>query len=195
MRRKFNNVPNKCIIVDGEEYWISRASAVCITFMVYKDGNYYILLSKRGKGCPDEVGKWNLICGYLDNNETLEEAAIRETYEESGLELDVMMQQNPDKVLFNSMLTPWRTGSDAKPGKKQNVTHHYGLVMNVDEFPVVSNLYCEPNEVDDYQWLSIEDLIDGKYDFEFAFNHDVISGRFVELYMSYALEMMSHIVD
>ena len=58
--------------------WFSRSNAVvCVTFAKDLDGIVYVLASDRGEGTPDPefVGAWNLVCGYLDFNETLEEAA------------------------------------------------------------------------------------------------------------------------
>lgn len=76
-------------VVDKEsekEYWISRASAVVgIVYGLDKDGEPHFLVSKRGPGCPDHVGKWAFTCGYLDWDETKKEAVVRELWEELGL--------------------------------------------------------------------------------------------------------------
>jgi 8-oxo-dGTP diphosphatase len=45
-----------------------------------------ILLGKRGQGLL-EAGKWGLFGGYVELHETVEEAAVRETMEESGWEI------------------------------------------------------------------------------------------------------------
>jgi 8-oxo-dGTP diphosphatase len=42
-----------------------------------------ILLGKRSKGLL-EAGKWGLLGGYVNRDETVEAAASRETMEESG---------------------------------------------------------------------------------------------------------------
>ena len=80
-------------IVDKEtnkSYWISRSVAVTgLISAVGKDGEVYFLLERRGPGCPDNIGKLCSICGYLDWDETLEEAIVRETYEETGYKFDV----------------------------------------------------------------------------------------------------------
>ena len=81
----------------GKTYWISRAMAV-VGIIVLHDievGNnpkditdkLYYLISQRGPGCPDFVGKWQCTCGYLDFDETLLEALRREIYEELGLDI------------------------------------------------------------------------------------------------------------
>ena len=57
--------------VDGKEYWISRSNAVVGIVFKWENGQYHILANKRGKGCPDYVGKWNIPCGYVDYNESI----------------------------------------------------------------------------------------------------------------------------
>ena len=50
--------------------------------------DYKVLICKRAiEPC---LGKWNLPAGYLENNETAEEGAIRETKEEANAEVDIV---------------------------------------------------------------------------------------------------------
>ena len=78
-------------IETGKEYWISRSVAVAV--IIYgkdlsgKDENVF-LIHKRGPGCPDNIGKWSVNCGYINWGETIKQAAIRETFEETGLKLN-----------------------------------------------------------------------------------------------------------
>lgn len=44
-----------------------------------------IYLQKRGPGCRDQVGEWELPGGELERGEDLETAAVREVEEETGL--------------------------------------------------------------------------------------------------------------
>lgn len=49
--------------------------------IVHKQGG--VLLARRG--IEPRKGYWNLPCGFMENNETIEEGAIREVLEETGL--------------------------------------------------------------------------------------------------------------
>lgn len=75
----------------GREYWISRSVAVVAFVFGYdEDEREYILAEQRGPGTPDPEfrGCWCLPCGYVDFDETIEEAASREVFEETGLKID-----------------------------------------------------------------------------------------------------------
>ena len=58
---------------------------VCVNALVLKDNQ--VLLGKRGTVKGEKIlefGKWGLIGGFLDRDETLEEGLKREVLEESG---------------------------------------------------------------------------------------------------------------
>ena len=84
---KFTSTPNRCVIVDGEEIWVSRSVTVLAILVVVCDGSAYVPLNKRGPDLPSEVGKWCLAGGYLDYDETIGGAVMREVWEELGLDL------------------------------------------------------------------------------------------------------------
>lgn len=46
-----------------------------------------ILLAKRG--IEPRKGYWNLPCGFMENEETIEQGALREVLEETGLEVKI----------------------------------------------------------------------------------------------------------
>ena len=170
---KFNNRHNEQVtLADGRIIWLSRSCAVVTTLACRVDGRIYILLGKRGIGCPDEVGKWNLPCGYLDWDETLSEAAIREVFEETGVNVNAIAS---DSIILDHMQDPWRISSDAKPNSKQNVTHHLYRYFNAEKLPETSTAYCEPNEIDELQWRDINQL-EG---LDYAFGHDMIMQEFL----------------
>ena len=83
--------PNKCIKDEnGNEQWISRSTVVIpVVFRLdEKTGDIYTLVEKRGPAVS-HPGEWCCPCGYIDWDETLEEACQREVREETGLNLNL----------------------------------------------------------------------------------------------------------
>jgi len=153
---------NFCILgPDNKEYWISRAMAVVVmVFAKDENGNKYILAVERGKGTPDPeyVGTYCLPCGYLDYNETLKQAAIRELKEETGLTASdfqlklVSINDNPEK------------------DKRQNVTFRYKIdaVRTVESLSKELTLeFSEKDEVSNIAFINLKNIDDYKW----AFNH------------------------
>ena len=160
---KFNNRPNECITTtDGRIMWLSRSVAVAVSIIVVNKNTPYILVNQRGTGVPDFQGYWNLPCGYLDYDETTEEAAVREVWEECGVNAKRLIAQT--QIEFFSK--PWDISS-TPDNNKQNVTIHYGLHAVVEQLPALSNANNEPNETADIRWLPLTELDT----LRFAFNH------------------------
>lgn len=138
---------------DGKTYWVSRSIAVLCYVFAYINGRMCLLANKRGTGV-DKTGKWNAPSGFLDYDETLEQAAARETWEETGIHVD------PKKlVLFG-------TNSDTTR-KSQNVLIIYGTYIDrlmyfkkYDTDVLTSSENCEPNEVDEIKWIPINEIDD-----------------------------------
>ncbi len=83
--------PNKCIKDEnGNDVWISRSTVVIpIVFKMNEEtGEIFTLVEKRGPAVS-HPGEWCCPCGYIDWDETLEEACQREVREETGLTLDI----------------------------------------------------------------------------------------------------------
>lgn len=115
--------------------------------IIVRDGK--VLMIKRN-GEPDK-GKWALIGGYLDWNETVEEAVVREVKEEVGLTTKV-------RTLLGVYSNPDRDHG------LQNVA----IVFSLDLLS--EDIKAKETEVQAVQWFPLEDLPD-----EIAFNHrDVI---------------------
>lgn len=135
-------------MVDGQERWISR-SVAAVTYVFTKiDGEVYILANKRGKGLPNNVGKWNCPSGFLDYDETIEQCATREVFEETG----VNIRQN-QLHLLEVDTDPKRSG--------QVVLFRYWAVYNGDP-DVLTAEHSEPNEVDEIKWIKMSEI--GDYD-------------------------------
>ena len=162
----------------GKIYWISRAIAVTgiIITKDFDSNEVYVLLERRGSGCPDNIGKLCCVCGYLNWDETRLDALKREAYEETGLRID-----NEDSCTIREL----ETIDDPNRDARQNVVtryliwyHHYtelkGLldsgVINID----TKSRGGEDNEVSEFLLLS-ESQIKSLPSEEFAFGHkDVI---------------------
>lgn len=143
---------------NGKLYWYSRSVAVShFVFAKDKDDNWCVLANKRGLGTPDYCGFWNVPCGYLDFNETAEEAAQRETYEETGI-----FVKKEDIHLFHVNSSP--------TSNRQNVVFSFSSFVNepCDSFKLTAD-GSEENEVAELKWIPIADI--DKY--KWAFDHDV----------------------
>ena len=153
---------------DNNEYWISRAVAVVGVVIGVKDGNISsFLVSQRGPGCPDFVGSWACTCGYLDWNETTEEAVIRELKEELGLEI----KDKDFRIL-------WEIVTDPNKDPKQNIIFRYVISKpqeELEEFvrtfnPDTKSRGGEENEVDEVKLVNVTEF----NDYSWAFNHDKV---------------------
>ena len=139
------------VVINDKEYWISRSVAVCGIIGTI-DSGFRILAVKRGKGCSDEIGKWCCPCGYLDYDETLKQACIREIKEETNLTV------KESSLLFS--------GIDDIPTGRQNITVRYWAFDKSYAGQTVTGAFGEQDEVDDVEWISILDL--DKYDWAFG---------------------------
>jgi 8-oxo-dGTP pyrophosphatase MutT (NUDIX family) len=160
---KFNNRANECVTtVDGRQIWVSRSVAVAVSIILVCERSPYILVNQRGPGVPDFQGYWNLPCGYLDYDETTSEAAVREVWEECGVNA-LELLNHADCEFFSK---PWDISSTPS-NERQNVTVHHGLHGRVHTLPTLSNANNEPNETTDIRWLPLAQVDSLQY----AFNH------------------------
>lgn len=178
----FKNRPNELVTTtDGRKLFHSRSVAVVgVLVCMSPTWEYRIAIEKRGtKPGLDKQGLWCLPCGYLDWGESASEALKREVWEEIGMNLD-----DYKNVMIGgpNLEQPWFVKTEPDENR-QNVTLRYGMVMIQKEWPkFVVNNACEPDEVVDAVWATLDDIVNDK--FEFAFNHkDVILdfwNRFIE---------------
>lgn len=159
----------------GKEWWISRAMCVVGIVTAVDPENpreKYYLVSKRGPGSPDHVGKWQCTCGYLDYDETLKDAMIRELYEETGLDLKRLVNSSDIKLL--------EIVDDPERDARQNVSFRY--LITVPYEVLKDKLDCgeincdtvsrggEKGEIDEIRLVHEKDV--DAYDW--AFNHKEI---------------------
>ncbi len=167
---KFPSTPNRCVIVDGKELWISRSITVLAILVFVQDGQAYVPLNKRGPDLPSEVGKWCLAGGYLDYDETIGGAVLREVWEELGLDLEHFQAYHR---LEGSLDQPSLVFSE--PLRSQNVTMHYPLMVFLNPGTVLPALApkVSQGEVTEVAWFTVEDTLQ----MELAFNHQDILRR------------------
>lgn len=159
------------LIVDGENvkgktFWYSRATAVAVFMFAFKGEECYVLANKRGSGCPNFVGYWSCPCGYVDFNETIFDAAIRELNEESGL--------TPSEY----GLLKLQSINDAEMTFPQNITFRFiGFIDDIEELPRLTDRFSEPNEIEEQAWININELSN----YSWAFNHEKLIKEFYDL--------------
>lgn len=145
---------------DGKRYWISRSVAVSL-FLFIRDGKeIYVLSNKRGKGSADFQGLWNCPCGYLDFDETGEEAAVREVREETGYILD------SKEIDLHKVIT-------CPSQNHQNVTLRYVCEKDISELKILAGDFGgeeEEEEVEEVKLINIKDVDN----YEWAFGHKEI---------------------
>lgn len=156
----FNNTPNECVKTeDGRTVFLSRSPAIAIPVMAMdSEDQLYVLLSRRGTGTPDFKHHYNFVCGYVDYDETVQGAVKRELWEEVGLNVDAIPDKN---VIYGIQDLPWAMNS-TPDNSKQNITLRFGLFLQYeteDELPSLSTEYCEPNEVSEVVWVTVEEAL------------------------------------
>lgn len=146
---------------NGKIYYVSRSVAVSM-YAYCKDsrGMWCVLANQRGPGAPNNVGKWNVPCGYLDYGEDALHASIRECFEETGVKIP---EDKPKMMGVNS--TP--------NGGSENVSIRFACVLDgtIDDYPT-SDANCEPGEVTDIQWIPLSNV--KQYQWAFGMWHKVI---------------------
>lgn len=149
---------NECFTtIDGRQLWDGRYCCV-VGIVIYYDKatrTHYILANKRGPGCPNEIGKWNMPCGFLDAGSG-EENIAREVLEETGVCINpIMFKEHGHGDLATS----------------RNVTFRYvALVPFKYDLALPSQLKGgEENEVSEIAWISEYDI--DKYDWAFEHEH------------------------
>lgn len=150
---------------NGEELWISRSVVViCVVARITDENKIEILAEKRGP-LVSATGRWCFPCGYLDYDEDLTDAVIREVQEETGYTLE---RKDVKFIDINS-----------KPeGKKQNVgIRHIAFIDN--DKKQISDFELDTNEVTELKWIEIGESVGNIFNIDvnkldcvkWAFNH------------------------
>lgn len=156
-RLDFDNVPNYPVLDgDGNEVWISR-SVVIVALIKW---NEHVLIVKRADNENITMcGHWCMPCGYIDWNETIEEAVVREVYEETGI--DIREHQHSGLNLVEVVSQPY--------GRKQDISFHYIVEMDgTKDIPEFDKTVLNIEETVDVRWVEWSQV----EHMNFAFNHD-----------------------
>lgn len=141
---------NRVVTIDNKEEWISRSVVVsCVVLARNVHNELHVLINQRGPAMTNP-GCWNIPGGYLDYDETLEECATRETWEECGVKINDL-----PKYLVTINSNPI--------GKKQNVLVIMCCVMkdNIEGIKLTS-FNSENEEVSDIKFVNVRDIINYK---------------------------------
>ncbi|MBM3210468.1 NUDIX domain-containing protein [Candidatus Saccharibacteria bacterium] len=127
--------------------------AACV---VEKDGRYLVVQES-----PDGRKVWNVPAGHVDKGETLEEAAVRETKEETGYDVRLIKQI----ALYHESAT-------------KSVKHVYEAVV------IGGRAKPQEGEIIDVAWLTYSELADIERcgDFRRPWVWDVISRHHAALH-------------
>lgn len=162
MAPTFNNRPNECIsAIDGREFFISRSPAVIPqVYCLVGDDELFILVNRRGPACPDHVDKWALPCGYLDWDESAEQASRREIFEECDFDISLVEKSN---ILWPQ--TMWQLVTDPTKDARQNILIHQTLGFMANALPEVTKI--PDKETTEVLWMPVAQALNT----DFAFGH------------------------
>lgn len=94
----------------------------------------------------DKAGFWQSVTGSIEGNETPYEAAVREVYEETGLDATQFTLVDWQCSNVYEIYPHWRYRY--APGVTHNTEHLFGL-----ELPAPIAVQLEPNEHVKYEWI------------------------------------------
>lgn len=142
------------VTVNNVEYWISPSVAtVGIIYKFNENGKLCFVANKRGIGCPDYNGYWNIPCGYFDlEDSSVLEGASREIFEETGLNVPI------DKWNL------WFINSRPTDGK--HVLSMRFIAKFDESFGTFTSEHSEDMEVDDIKWIPVDEVDN----YQWAFN-------------------------
>lgn len=118
-----------------------------VVSVIVKNPDNRILVLKRGPGARFLENTWNLPGGHLEMDESLEDCAVRECFEESGVSI-----KKEDLVFLN-------INSDPKDNPKQKVSVMYGIAI-----PDRQKIKIDGYEVIDGDWIVDIDKLDWAFD-------------------------------
>lgn len=123
----------------------------CVSVHVFNPTSNQFLLVKHKK-----LGKWVQPGGHIEMNEDPEEAAIRETYEETGLHVELVGKRYPRETDF---IKPLALQRNAVKPDHIHIDIIYMAVPTTDE-----NLIFNEKETEGLKWFSLEEILDNNFE-------------------------------
>ena len=145
---KDNNIVdggNFAIKRNGKEYWVSRSNVISLyVFCKDKNEKWCVLASKRGPKVKVSPNKWNVVCGFLDYGYSLEDTAVKECWEETGVKINKNILRN--------------NGTHSNK-KYDSVSTRFSCVLTgtIEQYPT-SIANSEPGEVTEAKWIPLDEV-------------------------------------
>jgi dATP pyrophosphohydrolase len=126
----------------------SKKQPVSVLVVIYSSDLDVLLLERA-----DHPDYWQSVTGSRDGNESMRDTAIREVYEETGI--DATRYQLSDWQFQNEyeIYPHWR--HRYPEGITRNIEHVFGL-----QLPKCLPVVISPREHLNYQWISLQDAAD-----------------------------------
>lgn len=170
---EFSNRENeKVTLPDGRIVFLSRSVAVVACVVCVEDGIPYVLVGERGEAV-DNSGKWCMPCGYLDWDETLDQAVLREVFEETGFSLASI---GTKQIIYKDERIPHEVISTTDENR-QNVAHIFGVMFRGSLPKIDPSAAIATGEVVRAMWMKLEEM----ELYEFAFKHDKRISAFINM--------------
>lgn len=129
---------------DGRRVAIDRSVGVVMLCYTKLNNEIYILINERGTKTSEFKLIWNLPSGYLNWDETGEEAAIRETVEETGILIPLELVKEIEHSTLPSE-------------NRQNVIFRYAAEVSSDYMNKCLTSQ-DSNEVKSIMWINLKEL-------------------------------------
>lgn len=130
------------------------------TVYIIENGKVLLIYHKKLK-------KWLPPGGHIEENETPPEAAVREAFEETGLHIELNMQENIwiDRWNAKSIERPFMCLLEEIPEHK-GVPAHQHMDMIYTAHPIQGELSENPGETDGIHWFTWEEIEELEDDIE-----------------------------
>lgn len=121
------------VVMESNNFRDTIEQAGLVTGAVVKREDLYLLV-QQGQG--DSAGMWNIPAGYVDKNESLEQATMREVKEETGFDIEIGEQ-----------LGVWHTSAT------ESIKHAYVGIIKGGE------ILAQPGEIREVAWVTYEQIL------------------------------------